>query len=123
MPWYRNKGAPFRRREDGELIPRDAIAEIGDADYRQRRHKLVAVEFVPRAGQMPPNAIPFNKPVDMTQRVTPPPADDVHVAEEKAAEWPMPMDPRRYLDLHPSGEHADLARELVGDDDDGASDE
>ena len=49
----------------------------------------------------------------------------VEPAEEAEAEveaWPLKMSPRSYAALHPTGEWAELARRIIAEEDEGASD-
>jgi len=52
------------------------------------------------------------------------PAEEAEAAEaeEEVEAWPLKMSPRSYAALHPTGEWAELARRIIAEEDEGASD-
>lgn len=91
MERYRNIGAPFRC-SDGTMWGRDEEREADPhgEDITRRIHKMKRVT-------VDPNATPQmeKKKLDLSKG------------------WPLSMTPEKYLELHPSGEYAELARKLL----------
>jgi hypothetical protein len=94
--FYRNTGAPFWRG-DGPLaieVPKGHVFEPTDRELRQFGYKLEPVG---------------EKPGATDSVVGPPPVPPPPLPKE----WPVAMRPELYLQLHPDGVHADLARRIV----------
>jgi len=49
-------------------------------------------------------------------------AEEIEEVEEEVEAWPLKMSPRSYAALHPTGEWAELARRIIAEEDEGASD-
>ena len=81
-----NTGAPFKRK-DGSTWGRKAVHVPSPSEFRQRRYKL--------------------RPVNKTVEPAVPVRNDG---------WPLAMEPELYLELHPTGSHAEQALALVTDD-------
>ncbi len=85
---YRNKGAPFTR-DDGSEWASGEVCVPTENELRRRRYKLRAVVNVPT-----PQA--------------------AAISQAGSEGWPLQMQPNVYLRLHPTGKHAELARQLLG---------
>ena len=88
MPEYRNVGATDWRRGDGSLVPPG-----GTFDATSREH--ARIQRRPHYGarcQLVEGAV---------------------VAPGERKEWPLKMDPKKYLELHPEGPKSKLARKLL----------
>lgn len=114
--YYRNKGAPFRRKSDGHLVARGSTVELEEEDYAPRKHKLEELPFPPRTAEAPPPAQP--PPVaEQADGGGEEKTEDAGAEEGEEAEsppgWPMKMKPKLYLKMHPKGPHAALARQIV----------
>ena len=105
---YQNIGAPFRS-SDGTMIERGTVYVPTDADLRQRHKKLRAL-----------GSATGGEPMNSASVGTPEPAFPVlggRTAPPEAASgprWTMIMSPDMYLRLHPKGQHAPLARQVLG---------
>lgn len=97
--FYRNTGAPFWRTnaagEDVVEVPKGHVLEPTPRELKQFGYKLEPVGEQPAATDKVVGPLP--------QPLPPLPK-----------EWPLKMRPELYLELHPDGVHADLARRLTG---------
>ena len=85
---YRNRGAPFTR-DNGSVWARDEVAVPTEGELRRRVYKLRAVVDIPTA-------------------------QAAAVSQAEGEGWPLQMQPDVYVRLHPTGQHAELARKLLG---------
>jgi len=98
MANHRNVGAPFRRA-DGSMWERGQDAEPTQEELIKRRYKLRPVE----PGERVRPTERDRRAGRLLRKVTPMSSPD---------EWPLQMSTTRYLQLHPEGPYADLARRL-----------
>lgn len=87
---YRNTGAPIPRKTG--FIPTGAVFEATEWEVVHLAYKVKPV-----LDTDPPQAV-FTLPEP----------------GEPKPEWPLRMSPARYLELHPEGLHAEMARQLLG---------
>lgn len=124
----RNDGPPWRRK-DGSLV---AHGETFDTTVReeqilenggtvlQRVFPAVQVAGTPAAAvQAPVVTPPPTPPPAPVPPLDVPPADvtpteTVEAPVEAKVEWPVKLDPKSYLSRYPHGQHAALARQLLG---------
>lgn len=107
---YRNTGARFQQ-EDGTTVEKNAVFAPTEFDLRHRRHKIRPVSDYGTTVSARPSR-PRAAPVAFEAVSTPAPPKQ-SPAELVAAGWVLKMTPTRYLELHPEGPNADLARSIV----------
>lgn len=89
MPRYKNLGGPWRRGPN-QTVPHGGVFEATPREHARFIRRGLRGRFELVSGRQAAN-------------VPPPPGA-----------WPLKMAPAMYLKLHPKGQHADKARELLG---------
>lgn len=110
LTWYRNTGAAFPVEDGTRVGTGDIFVPTADC-LKRRRNKL---EYVARS-ELPTWALELEAEIGGP--------DDVPDAPSDSPEWTLAMTPADYLSRYPTGQHAELARQLVDATDDPDGDE
>lgn len=127
---YRNTGARFLS-EEGEVVEKGQVFRPTPTDLKKRKYKLEPVGARTRG----PGAAPLPSPTRAPRRrgrtprrpervveiegvpdsrPAPAASEPQEGSEEGEGGWPLRMEPALYLQLHPEGPNAELAREILG---------
>ena len=115
MPVYKVIGVKPWRRIEGQLVaPGDTFeATVREQQRIKRRGYWDRLERVEKNAPPAPSKSAALPQVAEQQVASKPDVPSTEDMVELLADWPLRMEPRRYLKLHPTGGHAVAAQRIV----------